>query len=175
LINGVSGVGKSTVADAIGRVLTSEGLTTAVIDTDALAQFGPPPRRDSRGFYNELKCVNLAAVWANFRAAGARFAVVSGGIDSIALRESYVRALAGCEVQVVRLVAPIETIRQRLAARDDSAAFEPHTNRLAEHLAALDAAAIEDFTVTSDRPVSEVAEDIVQLTGWLGPIGSSTT
>jgi len=43
LLTGVAGVGKSTVADAIGGVLTAAGFVTAVVDTDALAQFGPPP------------------------------------------------------------------------------------------------------------------------------------
>ncbi|XVU21006.1 adenylyl-sulfate kinase [Actinoplanes sp. CA-054009] len=42
-LTGTAGVGKSTVADALGQVLTTRGCVTAVIDTDMLAQFRPPP------------------------------------------------------------------------------------------------------------------------------------
>jgi hypothetical protein len=49
-------------------------------------------------YYDELKCVNLASVWANFRAAGAQFVVAAAVIDSVAQRERYVESLAGCDV-----------------------------------------------------------------------------
>jgi predicted kinase len=149
LLTGVAGVGKSTVADAIGRVLTGAGVTTAVIDTDMLAQFGPPPG-DSH-FYDRLKCANLAAVWHNYRNAGARFVVVSAVIDTVALRARYAAALAGCDVQMVRLAAPAETVRQRLLGRDG------------RHLGALSdtQAHIADFSVVNDRPPEMVAEEVI--------------
>jgi hypothetical protein len=143
ILVGVSGVGKSTVADAIGGIRTAAGFATAVVDTDALAQFGPPPQHgELRGssFYDRLKCLNLGAVWANYRSAGARFVVISAGIDSAALRDRYVASLAGCEVQVVRLVA---------AARPDQGAEIP-----------------VDFTVVNDREVSVVAEEVIARAGW---------
>jgi hypothetical protein len=77
LLTGVAGVGKTTVADAAGHVLATAGHMTAVVDTDMLAQIGPPPgthlRGGGGGFYDELKCANLAALWANFKTAGAQF------------------------------------------------------------------------------------------------------
>ncbi len=114
LLIGVAGVGKSAVADAIGGILTTAGLATAVVDTDALAQFGPRPddgQTPGSSFYDRLKCSNLGAVWANYRAAGARFVVVSAGIDSAPLRQEYADSLAGCDVQLVRLVAATDTVR----------------------------------------------------------------
>jgi len=166
LLIGVAGVGKSTVADAIGGILTAAGLVTAVVDTDALAQFGPAP---GRGFHDELKCANLAAVWANFRAAGARFIVVSAGIDSAALRDRYAGSLAGCEGQVVRLVAPAETIRQRLHGRDTAATLHRHLKGLSEQAATLEALSIEDFTAVNDRPAPVVAREIIARAGWPQP------
>lgn len=64
---GIAGVGKSTVAETIGRTLAASGSTTAVVDTGMLAQFGPLPNRtELRGsaFYNRLKYVNLAMLGA---------------------------------------------------------------------------------------------------------------
>ena len=161
---GVAGVGKSTVADAIGGILTAAGLVTAVVDTDALAQFGPAS--GGGGFHDELKCANLAAVWANFRAAGAHFIVVSAGIDSAALRDRYAGSLAECEGQVVRLVAPAETIRQRLRGRDTAATLHRHLKGLSEQAATLEALSIEDFTAVNDRPAPVVASEIVARAGW---------
>ena len=179
LLTGVAGVGKSTVADAIGGILSTAGFVTAVVDTDALAQFGPPPAHgDSpglggpglggpgNGFYDYLKCINLAAVWANYQAAGARVVVVSAGIDSAPLRSKYVDSLAGCEVQMVRLVAATDTVRQRLHGRDSSAKLEGHLRTLTEEEASLEALAIEDFTVVNDRPATDVAREVIVRAGW---------
>ena len=174
LLIGVAGVGKSTVADAIGGILTSAGSVTAVVDTDALAQFGPRPdhgERRGRNFYDHLKCLNLGAVWANFQAAGARFIVVSAGIDNAALRDQYADSLAGCEVLTARLVAAPETLRERLQDRDGEAKSERHLRTLAEQDARLEAAAIDDFTVVNDRPATVVAREVIALAGWLSLAG----
>jgi len=141
LLVGVAGVGKSTVAGAIGGILTAAGLATAVVDSDALAQFGPRPDGGS-GFYDRLKCTNLGAVWANYRAVGARFVVVSAGIDSAALRDRYAGSLAGCEVRTVRLIA-----RPDRGTGAQTGGFE-------------------DFTVVNDRPVAVVAGEVIARAGW---------
>jgi len=172
LLAGVAGVGKSTVADAIGRVVSAAGVAVAVVDTDALAQFGPPPRSGERradGFYDRLKCTNLAAVWANYKEAGARFVVVAAGIESAAMRAQYAGSLAGCEVQVVRLVAATDIVRKRLRARDDGAKLDRHLKTLIEQEAILDAACIDDFRIANDRPPDKVAREIVARAGWISP------
>ena len=156
LLIGVTGVGKSTVAAAIGGILTAAGRVTAVVDTDALAQFGPPPGGSS--FYDHLKCSNLSVVWANYRRAGARFVVVSAGIDSAAQRDQYAGSLAGCEVQVVRLVAALDTVRRRLQDRDGTARHSQHPGT--------PAVAIEDFSIVNDRPATVVAREVIARAGW---------
>ena len=169
LVTGAAGVGKSTVADAIGGVLTAAGFVTAVVDTDALAQFGPAPENGERrgdGFYDRLKCSNLAALWANYQAAGARFVVVSAVIDTAPLRGRYANSLAGCEVQTVRLVAATDTVRKRLRDRDAGAKLERHLGTLTEQEATLEAVAVEDFTVVNDRPTVVVAKEVIARAGW---------
>ncbi|MFF5229784.1 GNAT family N-acetyltransferase [Dactylosporangium sp. NPDC000521] len=168
LLTGVAGVGKSTVADAVGRVLTGAGHVTAVVDTDLLAQFGPPPGVSpaGAGFYDELKCVNLASVWANFRAAGARFVVAAAVIDSVAQRERYSQSLAGCDVRVVRLTADVDTVRDRLRRRDTGPELERHLRALDRHESSPAEGAIEDCTVTNDRTPAEVAAEVLVRVGW---------
>lgn len=169
LLTGVAGVGRSTVADAVGQVLTEAGQVTAVVDTDMLAQFGPPPNV----LYDELKCANLASVWTNFRAAGARFVVVSAVIDSAAQRERYVRSLAGCDVRVVRLIADGDTVRIRLRQRDTGSKLEQRLRTLDTHEHSLPKIAVEDFTVTNDRTPAEVATGILVRAGWTSQVNRS--
>lgn len=168
LLTGIAGVGKSTVADALGRILTAAGQVTAVVDTDMLAQFGPPPSGDlpSGRFYNELKCTNLAAVWANYKAVGARYLVVAAVIDSLAWRGRYATCLAGCDIRLVRLVADRETILSRLRQRDTGSKLEQHLEALDGHKPASDTAGVEDFTVANDRAAADVAAAILARAGW---------
>ena len=172
MLTGISGVGKSTVADAVGRILSTAGCTTAVVDTDMLAQFGPAPRGwASGGFHDELKCVNLAAVWANFRAAGAGIIVVAAAIDSVALRARYAASLADCEMRVVRLTAGADTVRQRLYQRDTGDKLERHLRALDVEDPTQDPALIADFTVLNDCPAAVVARDVLDRLGWSGLAG----
>lgn len=161
LLTGVAGVGKSTVAEAVGQALTAAGRVTAVVDTDLVAQFGPPPPAGSR-FYDELKCANLAALWANFKAAGARFVVVAAVIDDLSLRRRYVDSLAGCAVQVVRLVADDDLVRGRLRQRDVGPRLERHLHAVEKP----PAITVEDFTVTNDRAPADVAAELLVRAGW---------
>jgi chloramphenicol 3-O-phosphotransferase len=139
LINGGGGAGKTATGQAIGRILTGRLLPTAVIDLDALAQYGPVPGNQN-GFHDRLKVRNLKAVWATYRAAGARFVVVSGVIETRELREDYAACLTGCDVQMVRLE------RARVE-------YDGH-------------AAVEDFTVVNDRKLHKVANEILEIAGW---------
>ncbi|MFG3577671.1 GNAT family N-acetyltransferase [Micromonospora chersina] len=168
LLTGVAGVGKSTVADAVGRVLTEAGHVTAVVDTDLLGQFGPPPTMGSAGqrVYDELKCANLASVWANFRAAGARFVVVAAAIESVAQRERYTASLTGCDLTVVRLTADIDTVRNRLRQRDTGPKLEQHLRALAQPGPSPTETTVEDFTVANDRTPAEIATEILDRVGW---------
>jgi gluconate kinase len=172
ILTGIAGVGKSTVADAVGGILSTAGCTTAVVDTDMLAQFGPAPRSwPAGGFHDELKCVNLAAVWANFRAAGARVVVVAAIIDSAALRARYAASLADCEMRVVRLIDGADTVRQRLYQRDTGDKLERHLRALDAGEPSPDAALVADFTVPNDRPAAVVARDVLDRWGWSGLAG----
>ncbi|WP_350281455.1 hypothetical protein [Kribbella sp. HUAS MG21] len=166
LLTGGSGVGKTTVGQAIGGVLTGAGHTTGLLDLDAVAQFGPkqPAANSGFRFSDHLRIDNLAAVWRTFRAAGAEYLVVSGPVDSAALRAAYTAALPDCAVQVVRLIADPELIAARTritrgAGWDLAAALvggEAHE-------------AVEDFVVRNDGPLADTAAEVLAAAGW--PVG----
>jgi len=172
LLTGVAGVGKSTVAEAAGRVLTTAGCVTAVVDTDALAQFGPLPRTHtvSDRFHDQLKCTNLAALWANFTAVGARFLVVAAVIDSVPLRKMYAESLAGSAVQLVELTADDDTVRSRLRHRDTGPKLEKHLRALNQHRPEPTTTDLADFAVTNDRAAADVATEILVRAGWIDQV-----
>lgn len=171
LVSGACGAGKTVVAQLAGRLLTGAGYATALIDADALSQFGPAPDRSAAGrsdFYTRLRCQNLAAVWQNYSAVGARFAVVSGQIDNAALRRSYEAALQDCDVQVVRLVVPVDTLHQRIRTRARTIGTTIEAQLLSAVMSheALERARIEDFTVSNDRHLEQVASEVLKRAGW---------
>ncbi|MEU4194583.1 AAA family ATPase [Kribbella sp. NPDC026611] len=162
LLTGGGGVGKTTIAQALAKHLTTAGHPTAVLDLDAVAQFGPRPVSGSvLSFHDTLRALNLAAVWQVYAAAGAQFFVVSGPVTTAAHRTAYTEALPGCEVTVVRLVTQPELV----VARTDSTQRGPMWNVQA----ALDDAeshhAVEDFTVSNDGTPEDA---VAAILGGLG-------
>ncbi|WP_406051675.1 hypothetical protein [Kribbella sp. NBC_00889] len=178
LLSGGGGVGKTTVAQAIARLLTADRHPTAVVDLDAVGQFGPPPSAPAAAldaapdaasdsglrFHDRLKARNLAAVWPTYRDAGARFLIVSGHVETAELKAAYTEALADCDVRIVRVLTPPDLVaaRTRLtrgpdwdlqAALAEAAAHQP----------------IEDFAVTNGGSPAETAAQILGKAGW--PIG----
>jgi hypothetical protein len=165
-LSGTVGVGKTTVLVEIHDVLASRGVPHACIERDALAYSWP-----ERGYYNEDAALeNLAAVWTNFRAAGAGRLVVAGVVEREADLEGYRRAIPGARVTVCRLVAPEPTRLAWLQGREHGAGRAWHLNRTVELDRILDTVRLEDFTVRNGgRPVREVALEVLAGAGWLEP------
>lgn len=170
-ISGPVGVGKSTVLVEIHDVLASHGVPHACVERDALAYSWPP-----RGYFNEDAALeNLAAVWANFRAAGAERLVVAGVVERAADLDGYRRAVPGARITVCRLTAAAATRAARLRGREVGAGLEWHLRRTEELEAILDAVRLDDFAVDNDaRPVREVATEVLARAGWLSPPGIAT-
>jgi gluconate kinase len=177
---GVSGVGKSTMAQALGAHLTTRARRTAVIDTDALGQYGPGPSApaDRSEFYNGIKCRNLAALWANYRDVADYVVVAAAGMVTAELRARYLSALEGCTGQVAHLVAPPGLVLERLAGRHRHLSSHPETHlsdlpaadadAIAADMARLDARGLANFVVRNDRPARDVAADLARGAGWPG-------
>ena len=168
LITGPIGVGKTTVAEAVGDVLAAASVPHAVIDLDGLRRSWPSPADDPFNLGLELR--NLKAVPRNHRDAGAERLVLAGVVESRLDRSRYAEVL-GVDLLVCRLIADLAVIRERLVARhraDSGLAW--HVNRAGELAEIFTSAGIEDFTIAADRPPSDVAEAV--LLRWRAEIDS---
>jgi hypothetical protein len=88
-------------------------------------------------------------------------------VESAEQRTAYGECLVGCGVQVVRIATSLALVERRTAGTvrgpewELAAAFA--SNERAEQ------AAVENFAVSNDRPLAEVAQEIVERAGWVSP------
>ncbi|MFD9889261.1 AAA family ATPase [Amycolatopsis sp. NPDC059027] len=160
---GPQGVGKSAVGWEIFADLLRSGAKTAYVD---LAQLGfLRPISDGDPDNHTLKARSLGALWANFRAAGARCLIVSGGVTGQAAVRRYAAAVPGTKLTVCRLHAGPAELTERILRRgrgegppipgDELKGLPAEAlHRLAERAAReaddLERAGIGDFRVDTD-------------------------
>jgi adenylylsulfate kinase-like enzyme len=124
LICGATGVGKSTIGFQAYLRWLREGRTAGYIDVGQIGFLRPAPADDPG--CHRLKAANLAAMWQNYRAAGATHLIATGRIESELALQKYVRALPAAGVTVCRLhVGPSELLRRILSRADGGSWPEP--------------------------------------------------
>jgi len=159
LITGVYGTGKTSVTEELAATLDTVDAPYAAIDIDWLiwanveGGHGPAARA--------LLERNLAAVIGNDRDAGVNRFLLAGYLEDADAVAGIARAVA-VPMKVVRLVAPIEVIEQRIG---NGRSEELEVARAA--IAGSSQDGIGDVVITSDRPVSELAREILEWLGWL--------
>ena len=166
LITGTVGVGKTSVADAVGGLLTDAGIPNAVMDLDRLCQSWPVPAGDPFNFGVLLR--NLRCVAGNYLDAGATRLVLAGVAESRTERRRYQDAV-GIDLSVCRLRVHLPTVRQRLARRhgDDHDALRRHLERSGELDRILDLGQVEDFTIdATDSFVDATAAVVLRAAAW---------
>ena len=169
LLTGTVGVGKTSVAEAVGDLLRGAGVPHAVIDVDWLRAAWPPPPGDP--FNRAIALRNLASVGAGYVAAGAVRLVLAGVVETRAEREGHAAAL-GQPLTVCRLVTTPDVVRARLLRRhhEDDDARRWHLLRAGELDTILQASAVEDHRLdTAGLTVRDVAAAVLRKVGWTGP------
>lgn len=167
IVTGPVGVGKTSTARAIADRLRAAGVPHAMIDLDAIVECYPAPQDDPFNFRLAMK--NLAALWSNFHAAGARYLVLNWVVEARDELEAYRDAVPGAEIRVARLRAPQSTIRARIHRRagDEDVTWE--LNRARQLAQEMDETALEDLLVETDgRAADEVARTILDVLAWPG-------
>jgi hypothetical protein len=159
LITGVYGTGKTSVTEEIAAALDASPY--AAIDLDWLiwanveGGHGPAAR--------VVLERNLGDVIRNYREAGLTLFVLAGYVEDADAAAGIARAV-GVRMRVVRLTAPLEVIERRVGdGRDD----ELDVVRTALASPALDD--VGDLVIDADRPLPEIAAEILDWLGWLGP------
>lgn len=161
---GSSGVGKSAVAWEMFTRLTRAGIATCYLDTDQIGQCYPPGAEDPGN--DRLMAANLAVMWPNYRAEGARCLIVSGCIDAPALVPVYT-GIPGTRLTLCRLRADREVLRARFLRRGRYADL---IEAVLQEADALDSTDFAELCIdTTTLTVSEVADAITKQTdGWPG-------
>jgi hypothetical protein len=163
LLTGVYGSGKSSVAEQIAYLLEQRAERYALLDLDYLSWAGTGISNRASEF--ALMLQNLDVVAANYRRAGIRRYVLAYFVRS-PYEVRAVRQVLGLPLRVVRLTACLPEIERRLAddvtsgRRDDLAEAAVST-------AAGEGTGVEDVVISNDRPIQDVARDVVAFLGWL--------
>jgi hypothetical protein len=170
---GPSGVGKSTAAWELFTRLSADGVPVAYVDIDQLGMFyGPPtpenwtPEPASDPVRYRLKAVNLDAMAANARDAGAAGLIVGGIVDPE--HGIDLSLLPNVALTAIRLRAEPDELRRRLDVR--ARPGEPFDDILRD-AAALDradfpgpGACIDTTRLTIDEMIEQVMK---RAEGWL--------
>ena len=162
LLTGVYGSGKSSVAAEIAFLLEEQGAPFALLDLDYLSWTGPDT--GNRAAQLELLGQNLAAVTTNYRRAGiTRFVLAYFVRDATEVHA--IRAALNLPLKVVRLTVPLAAIEQRLAS-DVTSGRRDDLREAAASIASETGVGLEDLTISNDRPIANVAEDVLTFLGW---------
>ena len=167
LLTGPVGAGKSTILGELTELLEAAGVAFAAVDLDGLSWCYPSPPEDDR-FRSGLTLRNLAAVWKNFREAGAERLLLARVLESRDELARYRGAIPRAEITVVRLRARVPTLQARIRRREIGLGRTWHSRRASELARIMDRTAVEDVLIeTDDRTVNAIAREILDRTGWL--------
>jgi adenylylsulfate kinase-like enzyme len=128
LITGPTGVGKSTIGFLSYQRCLQAGLTAGYVDLGQIGFVRPADAGDPG--HQRLKARNLAAIWRNYRAAGATHLVATGRIGSPADSGRYSRELKGTGVTLIRLRAGSDDLRLRIMSRGAGGSWPEPGDRL---------------------------------------------
>lgn len=120
-------------------------------------------------FSHELELLNLRAVVANYRAAGARRFILAGVIERSEERARYRTALNSSGLLICRLEAHPTIVEERLLARHsaDPEQLAWHLERAPELGEILRSANLDDVVLdASARSPHQLAELALHAAGW---------
>jgi hypothetical protein len=162
LICGAYGTGKSSVAAEMAELLEARDVPYAAIDLDWLMWANVADAHGDAG--NRLMLANLAPMIGNYRAAGRTRFILAGLLASTDERERLRDAL-GMPLRVARLTVPFAEIERRLAA-DPTSGRRDDLERARQQVADEVGTGLEDLAVANDRPIADVAAEIIAWLGW---------
>ena len=163
LLTGVFGCGKTSVAEEMAGILEESRAPYAALDLDWLAWFDSTD--DDGPTEHQMMLRNLAAVVDNYLAVGVRLFILARSIRDGAELDD-VRSVLAMPLKVVRLIVPLEQIQQRLGSdvttgrRDDLRVASMWVKESV-------GLGIEDLAIANDRPIHQVAADLLDQLGWV--------
>jgi hypothetical protein len=164
IITGTMGAGKSAVLAEASDLLAQRRIAHAAIDLDALG-LGWLPSGDKN---DKVMYRNLESVCKNYEAEGVRRVLLARAMETRAELEVCRGAVSAREAVICRLVASMETMEKRVAARETGILREEFVARVAELNRILDGARLENFAVRNEnRSLTEVAREVLVKARWI--------
>lgn len=165
IISGPVGVGKSSVAGELSALLERKSIPHTLIDLDGLSYTYPRPENDR--FASRLACDNLAAIWPNCVAAGAKNIIIARTVEAAGDVEMIAKAVPGTQQVVCQLYASDNTLTARVKNREKGSGLDWHIARAKELSASLAQTGPADIRIDTDaRPLDEIAKDIFDQIDW---------
>jgi energy-coupling factor transporter ATP-binding protein EcfA2 len=165
LIIGPYGSGKSTLAAEMSYLLALRHEPHALLDLDYLG-WASTGQESSRAADHAITLPNLTAVTANYLAAGIRWYILAWYIEDASEVQAVQQAL-GFPMRVARIEVPLDVIGQRLGP-DPTAERQDNLREAASQIESGGGVGAEDFLLQGDRPVRELATDLLDRLGWPG-------
>lgn len=174
LITGPAGVGKSTVCWEMGAQLAAACVAHAVVESDELDRAFPRPTAQELERLEpgtlDISGINLAAIWATYRALGHSRLVMSG----VMMHPEYDRrwilaAIPDAQITIVRLRAAESTLLARLDRREIGSGRDEQvqrTLRQARRMAGEQTGGLLLVPTDGVTP-QDLAATILRAVGWL--------
>lgn len=174
VITGVYGVGKTTTTVQVADLLEEHGVRYAALDLDWLSWAWTDDAPDEPP--DGLMLEHLDLLVHNLRRRGNERFVLAGAVMTSAAWEA-IRATLAMPARLVRLVAPIELIRPRLANEPTTGRLDDQRQTEAWMAAPADDLPVADLEVANTGSVLETAQTILAWGGWLdgAQSGGATT
>jgi hypothetical protein len=164
-IGGRSGTGKTSTSFEMHAMLSNADVSHCLIEGDFLDMAYPAPRE------HKIAEQNLAAMWARYRALGHRRLIYTNTASVLPdVVEDLTTAMGdNPKVFTVLLTCADTTARERLGEREIGSALDRHLASSARMDIKLRAGitGATHHIPTDHRTVSDIATEIIGLTGWL--------
>lgn len=164
IISGAMGAGKTTILGEASDILALRRMIHAAIDLDALGLAYLPSGASNDGVMYR----NLRSVCENYYSLGVRRLLLARAIENRAELDVCRDAASAANTVVCRLTASIETMEQRVKARESGVLRREYVDRVARLNTTLARARLDDFIVhTENCSPSQAAQEMVVKAGWI--------
>ena len=164
LVIGVFGAGKSSAIEEMAEILEHRGESYAALDVDWLGWFYTTSD-DYEARHTRVQRDNVATVVANYLSAGVRSFLLARSIDTQDQLDA-LRAALPMPLAVVRLTVPLQTVRERLGTAVTRGRAVDLRDAIQWFEAGEPGVGLEDFALDGERPIDELAQEILDRIDW---------
>ena len=164
IITGSMGAGKSAVLAEASDILKLRNLVHAAIDVDSLFLGHLPSEANN----DDVMYDNLRSVCNNYAARGIQRFLFALAIENRAQLELCREITSATDTIICRLTVSVGVMQHRVKTRESGVLQQEFVARVEKLNAILDAAQLEDFTVSNEnRLLNEVALEMLNKAGWI--------